>query len=56
MTCCRKFLMCSPPGPLNPFPPLDLSDSSVEISGNILFKHNSEFLTHPSSPSCITLN
>ena len=37
MTCCSQFLMCSPPGPLNPFPFLDLSVSSVHISGNMLF-------------------
>ena len=41
--------MCSPPGPLIPFPFLDLSVSSVEISGNMLLG-----ITFSAAPESIT--
>ena len=36
MTCCPQFLMFSPPGPLNPFPFMDLSVCLMPVSGNVL--------------------
>ena len=52
MTCCPQFLMCSLPGSLNPCPFLDLSVSSVDISGNMLL--GITFSAAPESTATVT--